>query len=86
MKKSVSVLITNMFNACKKNNYNYIEKNRDRLTFKLLLTKDEKGNSALYMATANKHLDCVRYLLERGFPINTRNENGNTVLHKAFQN
>lgn len=82
----MQVLITNMFKACKKNNINYIEKNRDRINLKVLLTKDEKGNSTLYMATANKHIDCVKYLLDRGFPVNTRNENGNTALHKAFQN
>jgi ankyrin repeat protein len=75
-----------MFNACKKNNYTYIDRNKDRLTLKILLSKDAHGNTPLYVAVANKHLDTAKYLLDKGVPINTKNENGNTALHKAFQN
>jgi ankyrin repeat protein len=73
-----------MFNACKKNNYDYMEKNKDRLTQRELCTRDNRGSTPLYVAVANKHVDVARYLLDRGVPVNVRNENGNTVLHKAF--
>lgn len=79
--------MSNMFNACRKNNYTYLEKNRDRLTLKILqTTKDSKGNTPLYVSVANKCYDTVKYLLDRGVPANSKNENGNTPLHRAFMN
>jgi ankyrin repeat protein len=76
-----------MFNACKKNNYNYIEKNKDRLTMRVLETsRDHKGNTSLYVAVANRHKDTAIYLIDKGVSINSKNENGNTPLHKAFMN
>mmetsp|Transcript_25983 Transcript_25983/g.19568 ORF Transcript_25983/g.19568 Transcript_25983/m.19568 type:complete len:119 (+) Transcript_25983:698-1054(+) len=82
----MDVLIQNMFNACRKNNYGYIDKNRERLTLPLLCSKNQRGNTPLYVAVANRHMDAARYLIERGVPVNIKNENGNTCLHKAFMN
>jgi ankyrin repeat protein len=31
-------------------------------------------------------MDTVRYLIERGVPVNLKNEVGNTCMHKAFMN
>jgi ankyrin repeat protein len=75
-----------VFNACKKNNYGYIDKNKDRLGLSALCSHDARGNTPLYMAVANRHIDTARFLLDKGVPINIKNENGNTVLHKAFMN
>lgn len=76
-----------MFQACRKNNYNYIDKNKERLTLKVMQTsKDHNGNTPLYVAVANKHQDTVKYLIKQGVDVNSRNENGNTPLHKAFMN
>ncbi|CDW87232.1 iq calmodulin-binding motif family protein [Stylonychia lemnae] len=87
LKKNMQMVIQNLFQACKKNNFNYIEKNRDRLTLKVLSnSKDHKGNTPIYVAVANKHIDTVSYLIERGVTVNSKNENGNIPLHRAFMN
>ena len=76
-----------MFQACKKGNINYIDKNRDRLTLRILEnSRDAKGNSGLYIAVSTRQKDMVEYLLDRGMSVNSRNENGNVPLHKAFMN
>ena len=84
--KSLQIILNNVFNACRKNNWLYIERNRERLNVDRLCSKDFKGNSPLYIAVANKHMDTVKYLIERGVPIEQRNEGGNTAMHKAFMN
>ena len=95
LKKSLDILTQNVFTACKKNNYQYIEKNRERVGLAVLCAKNNHQNTPIYLAVANKHMDTTRYLLDRGkiidyhfvgVPINIRNEKGNTVLHKAFMN
>ena len=51
----MQMVLSNMFQACRKGNHNYIEKNRERLPLKLLQTsRDNKGNTPLYVAVANK--------------------------------
>lgn len=83
----MKMVVENMFQACKKGNVNYIEKNRDRLSPKVLEnSRDPKGNSGLYVAVANRQYDMAEYLIERGVSVNSRNENGNVPLHKAFMN
>ncbi|KAI8340657.1 ankyrin repeat-containing domain protein [Chlamydoabsidia padenii] len=61
----------------------------------LYITKDEDGNTALHMASANNHIDIVNFIIEQlktlgseqltGF-VNVRNEQGNTPLHWAALN
>jgi ankyrin repeat protein len=63
-----------------------MDKNKERLTIGALCSKNDKGNTPLYIAVAYRHLETVRYLLERGVNVDAKNENGNTVLHKAFMN
>ena len=82
----MGILIQNVFNACKKNNYGYIDKNKERLNVQALCTRNNRGNTPIYIAVANRHIDATRYLLDRGVPIDIKNENGNTVLHRAFMN
>lgn len=85
-RKSIGILIQNVFNACKNNNYGYIDKNKERLNLNSLCTKNPRGNTPLYMAVAHRHIDTARFLIDKGVPIGIKNENGNTVLHKAFMN
>ncbi|RUS17072.1 ankyrin repeat-containing domain protein [Endogone sp. FLAS-F59071] len=60
-----------------------------------LAAKDEFGNTALHMSSANGHIEIVKYLLQslatlQDTPlatyINARNEQGNTPLHWAALN
>ncbi|CAO3649090.1 unnamed protein product [Mucor fragilis] len=57
--------------------------------------KDDTGKTALHMASANNHVDIVKYIVEqlstlddkkRIELINTKNEQGNTPLHWAALN
>ena len=83
----MNMVVQNMFHACKKGNITYIDKTRDRLTLKILEnSRDEKGNSGLYLAVSTRQKNMIKYLLDRGISVNSRNENGNTPLHKAFMN
>ena len=53
-----------MFQACKRNNIYYLDKNKDHLPLPMLSkSKDERGNTALYIAVAYKSYDVVNYLL-----------------------
>ena len=55
MRKSMNMVVQNMFHACKKGNITYIDKNRDRITLKILEnSRDEKGNSGLYLAVSTR--------------------------------
>lgn len=63
-----------------------MDRNKDRLTTNYLSYKDSNGNTPLYIAIANRNMDTVKYLLERGVPIQSKNENDNSALHKAFMN
>ncbi|CAG8482832.1 12566_t:CDS:10 [Acaulospora morrowiae] len=58
------------------------------LSVEYLLAKDEFGNTALHMASANGHADVVEYIIrtvgsleENVIVINAQNESGNTPLH-----
>ncbi|KAG2231288.1 ankyrin repeat-containing domain protein [Thamnidium elegans] len=64
-------------------------------TPKLYVEKDESGKTALHMASANNHLDIVKFIVEQLSTleesekltlINTKNEEGNTPLHWAALN
>jgi predicted nicotinamide N-methyase len=48
-------------------------------------TNPDSGNSALHLASANGHLDCVKILLLKG-AIDAPNKKGNYALHWAVQN
>ncbi|KAI8071356.1 ankyrin repeat-containing domain protein [Gongronella butleri] len=59
------------------------------------VTKDESGNTALHMASANNHLDIVQFILDEvaklgddkvKASVNVQNELGNTPLHWAALN
>ncbi|RCH88716.1 hypothetical protein CU097_003816 [Rhizopus azygosporus] len=59
----------------------------------MLVEKDETGKTALHMASANNHLDIVKYIIEQISSlqekkklINVQNEEGNTPLHWAALN
>ncbi|KAI7873282.1 ankyrin repeat-containing domain protein [Mucor mucedo] len=61
----------------------------------LYLEKDESGKTALHMASANNHLEIVKYIVEQLNTlesaekialINTKNTEGNTPLHWAALN
>ncbi|KAG0741084.1 hypothetical protein G6F62_006567 [Rhizopus arrhizus] len=59
----------------------------------LLIEKDETGKTALHMASANNHLDIVKYIIEQISTlkdakqlINVQNAEGNTPLHWAALN
>ena len=47
---------------------------------------DEEGNSPLFIATSNKDDNFCLYLLELGGDVNQKCSEGNTPLHKAFEN
>lgn len=58
-----------------------------------LFQKDDNGNTALHIASANGHIDVVRFLISEYLKINdgfdylsTRNHSGNTALHWAAMN
>jgi len=85
-RRDLEILIQNVFNSVKKNNFNYIERNKDRIKVEQLCKRNRRGNTCLYLAAAHKNLESVRYLLEYGVPVDIRNEHGNTALHKAFMN
>ncbi|EIE78469.1 hypothetical protein RO3G_03173 [Rhizopus delemar RA 99-880] len=60
---------------------------------KLLIEKDETGKTALHMASANNHLDIVKYIIEQISTlkdakqlVNVQNAEGNTPLHWAALN
>ncbi|ORX61645.1 ankyrin [Hesseltinella vesiculosa] len=56
------------------------------------VAKDESGNTALHMASANNHLDIVLFILEAlsklqdKSHVNVKNDLGNTPLHWAALN
>ncbi|ORY98146.1 ankyrin repeat-containing domain protein [Syncephalastrum racemosum] len=61
----------------------------------LFITKNDVGNTALHMASANNHVDIVEYIIqqlkqwkpeEMRSLVNTTNEQGNTALHWAALN
>jgi ankyrin repeat protein len=82
----MQILINNVFNACRKNNFIYIERNKERINVEKLCSRDYNQNTPLYIAVANRHMDTVKYLIERGVPVDLKNEGGNTCMHKAFMN
>ncbi|KAI9144845.1 ankyrin repeat-containing domain protein [Paraphysoderma sedebokerense] len=49
----------------------------------LLICKDDFGNTALHMSSANGHTDIVKFILQylSPFDINETNNTGNTALH-----
>ena len=49
-----------------------------------LNARDASGNSALYYAVVNMHLEMVNLLISMGADVNCRCELGNTPLHMAF--
>ncbi|KAI9365828.1 ankyrin repeat-containing domain protein [Pilaira anomala] len=61
---------------------------------KVYVEKDESGKTALHMASANNHLDIVKFIIEQLSTleseklalINTKNDEGNTPLHWAALN
>lgn len=59
----------------------------------MYVEKDDTGKTALHMASANNHLDIVKYIVEQLATldnkvelVNTKNEEGNTPLHWAALN
>lgn len=57
----------------------------------MLLNKGAKVNAtnmgddtALHLAVAHGHLDCVKYILKHDADVNAQNEHGNTPLHYAL--
>ncbi|KAI9269835.1 ankyrin repeat-containing protein P16F5.05c [Sporodiniella umbellata] len=57
----------------------------------LLIAKDDSGNTALHMASANNHLEIVQYIIQQLASkdkklIDVQNEQGNTALHWAALN
>jgi ankyrin repeat protein len=46
--------------------------------------KDYLGNTALYYAVQNMHIETLRILIEFGASVHARCELGNTALHQAF--
>lgn len=49
------------------------EMTRQRGVVSLIANKDEEGNNMLHLASMSGKLDFVKYLLEKGFNINSRN-------------
>ena len=48
--------------------------------------KDQGGNTALHMASANGHTDIVKLLLQAKADLSCQNSSGNTALHWAAFN
>jgi hypothetical protein len=48
--------------------------------------KSDLGNTALYVAAQNGHLDCTKILIESGAGVNDKSKGGWTALHIASQN
>jgi len=45
---------------------------------------DQNGNTPLYLAVMNKHVEAVRELVKIGADVNAKCENGNTCLHRMM--
>ena len=45
---------------------------------------DQHGNTPLYLAVMNKHVEAVRELVKIGADVNAKCENGNTCLHRMM--
>ncbi|CAG8476885.1 7770_t:CDS:2 [Paraglomus occultum] len=63
----------------------------DQYSADYLVEKDEYGNTALHMASANGHLEIVEYIIQTlggsaSEIINAQNDSGNTALHWSALN
>jgi len=80
----LTALMMNTFQAAKKNQLSYIQKNQTRYKPGDLNLKDQFGNSIVYYAVVNMHQAVLELLIKLGANLNQRGELGNTPLHYAF--
>ena len=78
------ILLENTIHAAKKNNPSYIQKNRNRYSQGDLDVTDHLGNTALFYAAQNMHLEALELLIQLGADVNRKCELGNTALHHAM--
>ena len=64
-----------------------IRSNRDNLDLiKACLEKGSKAKELIHLACYNSKNEVVKYLLDQGFDVNERDEEGNTPLSCVFAN
>ncbi|CAG9319430.1 unnamed protein product [Blepharisma stoltei] len=71
-------------NLTKKNDFQGVKSISHQLSIQIINKKDEKGNTALYLAALNGCLLLVYHLWQIGAKLNVKCENKNTELHAAF--
>ena len=76
----------NLIAAARCNNIIYLRAQRHRLAKEEFECRDLKGNTPLWYAVVNQHVDTVSVMIfEICVDPDTECEEGNTALHKALQ-
>lgn len=73
----------NLFQAIENDNAPYVQRAVNIWGIKVHQMRNRSGNDMMYVAVSLSHSSIVNILLQAEFPVDTRNENGETPLFMA---